>query len=499
MDINRSSSPQLPIMDDCDLPPSNEETYFSTDNELSYNEATIDISCNITYDMFYRSVVLRLPSGMTEDQLDEELVMQAENIGLRQGIATHPVRREGPSISIAQMRLAGLAATIAGPFSSVLSDGVPSLSLSYEPSSPTKSSVYTTSSTSSLSKLRAKCTKLSAFRKGKLPASLGSSLNSLKETVDISAPPIQTVSPWKKKAFTHSRPLLVQADTDSSIRSTSPHTPLTTPFTPQSDTLPSEYEESSLFLKEFIGCDDPVTSQRDPESRAMIELKVVLKREHTELNKLECSFRRLLDKKYEHDLLKMSIEEEKKRKELIERNETAISKLEERHYDAEVELVEELKWDKKACRASIRYMEGYCHSPTQLPDQPPRSPSSVDWQRLANQHHFRDTMEVSQQGKISSLRERQILEKKDLQTRQKQQHEQLLTYFHMRRANLKTELCKKYEGLQGFFTAKRERILQRAIVRQAILRKKMDPATVIQESSKLPQLDFVQPPLSPEK
>lgn len=100
---------------------------------------------------------------------------------------------------------------------------------------------------------------------------------------------------------------------------------------------------------------------------------------------------------------------------------TSASELEERHLTAEMDLLNDLDHEKKACLVRLRHMEAYCHhsqTPPRSPESeqsqlnstdelPTRKVTDKDFNQLAQQYRLRDSMDNLHASKIKVLRERQ--------------------------------------------------------------------------------------------
>ena len=102
-------------------------------------------------------------------------------------------------------------------------------------------------------------------------------------------------------------------------------------------------------------------------------------------------------------------------------NERAVEDLESRHLEAEMKLVAEFELAKKAIMIRLRHMEAYCQNPSPPPTPhtsasssnsdersfPERKVTDKDYHSLAQQYRERDAMETLHQAKIEVLRGRQ--------------------------------------------------------------------------------------------
>ncbi|MCJ1484290.1 hypothetical protein MMC06_004458 [Schaereria dolodes] len=92
---------------------------------------------------------------------------------------------------------------------------------------------------------------------------------------------------------------------------------------------------------------------------------------------------------------------------LRERHAEALVDTEHRHFAAEIELVRTLDLDRKACNTKLKHMEAYCNGRHSMDGIPRRKVTEDDYRKLVQQYHLRSGMDNLHEARINVLREKQ--------------------------------------------------------------------------------------------
>ena len=367
-------------------------------------------------DTLYNITVLRLPSTTSEDELDDQISLEAQHLG----ITLHPAANsDGLSSSRSIMTMASVSVNQSpvrsqstAPTSCASSEHRPVTSSSRvsnrSPSCPDVTSMMLENEGKKDSSFRGALRKLPGFRKrrsrGLTASSTLTSISSDAETnaseeASIGARKPAGIKPnkdsWLQPAFVATTdgvpPALV--DIETLERSMECKELL--------DLRLRQLDEKARFLEFQSSLFARLRSQRDI-------LKTQKKTEQEELiaeRRVKVSGRKLfLDVCAKHL-----------------QNEQSVEDLERRQLEEEMKMEQEHDLEKRAVMLRLRHMEAYCQNPTPPPtpvdpssgrpsvdsNLPQRRVTDKDYHNLAQQYREREIMDTLQASKINVLRGRQ--------------------------------------------------------------------------------------------
>ncbi|KAJ9609138.1 hypothetical protein H2200_006909 [Cladophialophora chaetospira] len=457
--------PAWPFVSDVSVPtgmPTWKPTQFDVQS-CSARKASLDES-------LYNITVLRLPATASEDELDNQVSIEAQNLGILPVYT--PSHGIGISSSMSMMTIAS-DSTNQSPVRSHSTMPTSCASSEHRPSTrSSRIAAGTRSNTDSHpfaseadrkkgSPLARGFRKISGFRKKRSGAltssSTLSSISSDAETNNSEIASIDMQSPPSIK----------------SNKSSWSHPATTKPGNDPPPLLDMEALKRSM------------------ESKELLDLRMMQMEERARFLEFQTSL--LSDLRSQRDVLKAQkkAEHEIQLPEQAARNERAVEDFEARQLEEEMKMEEEHDMEKRAIMLRLRHMEAYCQNPTPPPTPvdpssgrpstdsilPERKVTEKDYHILAQQYRERDIMDSLHASKINVLRGKQKKavdrfaqkKEKELETLERDQRKELALIdreFTSQESDLRLELDKK-----------RARLENRWRIQTSIVRTKLEKAT----------------------
>lgn len=159
---------------------------------------------------------------------------------------------------------------------------------------------------------------------------------------------------------------------------------------------------------------------------------------------------------------------------LLSHNDEILSSIEHRHLNAEVELHEKLQLEKKGCDTRLRHMQAYCYPTAAAADMPERTVTSRDYHYLEQQRYIRAGIDQLHAARINVLREKQA---KQLELISAKQEAEMATLLHSQSeemVELDKTAAEEESVLVKEFRARRTRLVKRWKLAEAIERRRLE-------------------------
>lgn len=161
-------------------------------------------------------------------------------------------------------------------------------------------------------------------------------------------------------------------------------------------------------------------------------------------------------------------------KSLQSRNDERLSSIEHRHLSAEVDLHEKLQVEKKRCDTRLRHMQAYCYPTAAAADMPERTVTSRDYQYLEQQRYIRAGIDQLHAARINVLREKQAKQLERISAKQEAEMATLLETQSEEIAELDKRLAEEESVLVTEFGERRTRLVKRWKLAEAIQRRRLE-------------------------
>lgn len=151
-----------------------------------------------------------------------------------------------------------------------------------------------------------------------------------------------------------------------------------------------------------------------------------------------------------------------------------LSSLEHRHLSAEVDLHGKLQLEKKGCDTRLRHMQAYCYPTSAAKDMPERTVTARDHQYLEQQLYMRNRIDNLHAARINVLREKQAKQLERIASKQEAEMQSLAQSEAKEVADLDKRFVEEEGGLVQGFRERRERLVRRWALAEAIERRKLE-------------------------
>ena len=151
------------------------------------------------------------------------------------------------------------------------------------------------------------------------------------------------------------------------------------------------------------------------------------------------------------------------------------SDLEHRHLSAEVDLVRALQQQRRACESRLRHMEAYCNGRTA--GMPVRNVTVEDHKKLAQQRHERNGLYNLHSARVNVLREQQAKQIERVAAKQAAEIAHAVKEMERELAQCEAEAEREERDLRTDLAERRGRIVSRWRLVEAIERQKLDNQT----------------------
>ena len=152
----------------------------------------------------------------------------------------------------------------------------------------------------------------------------------------------------------------------------------------------------------------------------------------------------------------------------------ALSSLENRHLNAEVELNRTLQMERQACETRLKHMQAYCNPRSNVEGMPERVVTKADYRQLEQQYHIRNGMDNLHTSRINVLRERQGKQIERIMAKQETELENIELEFDRENKALEARFHTEEAQLQEDFAERKRRLVSRWNIAEAIERKRLE-------------------------
>lgn len=155
-------------------------------------------------------------------------------------------------------------------------------------------------------------------------------------------------------------------------------------------------------------------------------------------------------------------------------NDDILSSIEHRHLSAEVDLHEKLELEKKGCDTRLRHMQAYCYPTAAAADMPERTVTSRDYQYLEQQRYIRAGIDQLHAARINVLREKQAKQLELISAKQEAEMTALLDSQSEEIVELDKKIAEEESMLVKEFRERRTRLVKRWKLAEAIERRRLE-------------------------
>lgn len=451
----------------------------------------------------YAKIVLHCERGCTEDDVDQELLRIAGDMGIE-----IPQSPKQPSLELITDDVSNLALAMEEPSEGTFSPSRASQS-THPPSdfrseikNLTTTSSFTTGSIASapssiISNTSSRRSSYERIKKGIRRLSvLGR-----RRTIDASLPlfPLPPSSSLYMLKPPTQKSILPSSD-PFSIAPCSPATDCISPITPPSRTPPpvpiQELSAESQQVAEHTSDDavhnpshdfplPPSYEKEDSNSSPAAFHRSLQTSQLKSLraSQLEEQGRFIRYEALQHHLLRISQVTSKRelharytsqQKSLQSRNDERLLSIEHRHLSAEVDLHEKLQLEKKRCDTRLRHMQAYCYPTAAAADMPERTVTSRDYQYLEQQRYIRAGIDQLHAARINVLREKQAKQLERISAKQEAEMAALLDSQSEESVEVDKRLAEEESVLVTEFGERRTRLVRRWRLAEAIERRRLE-------------------------
>lgn len=161
-------------------------------------------------------------------------------------------------------------------------------------------------------------------------------------------------------------------------------------------------------------------------------------------------------------------------KSLQSHNEDILSSIEHRHLSAEVDLHEKLQLEKKGCDTRLKHMQAYCYPTAAAADMPERTVTSRDYQYLEQQRYIRAGIDQLHAARINVLREKQSKQLELISAKQGLEMAALIDSQSQDIDELDKRIAEEESVLVKEFRERRTRLVKRWNLAEAIERRRLE-------------------------
>lgn len=156
------------------------------------------------------------------------------------------------------------------------------------------------------------------------------------------------------------------------------------------------------------------------------------------------------------------------------RHAEALTSLENRHLNAEVELNRALELERQACDTRLKHMQAYCNPRSTVEGMPNRVVTKSDYRQLEQQYHIRNGMDNLHASRINVLRERQAKQLERIIAKQETELETLESDFERQNEELEATFRAEEAQVHHEFGERRNRLIARWNIAEAIERRRLE-------------------------
>jgi hypothetical protein len=164
-----------------------------------------------------------------------------------------------------------------------------------------------------------------------------------------------------------------------------------------------------------------------------------------------------------------------KQRDLQHRHLEVMTDLEHRHLTAELDLSRSLEAERRAVETRLRHMEAYCKNITN--NMPRRKVTEEDYKKLLYQYNTRDGLDNLHEARINVLREKQAKQLERISAKQASEEKLLDDQKTIELERYENEFRNDEFDLRQEFEERKQRLVKRWVLAEAIERRKLDKET----------------------
>ena len=440
----------------------------------------------------YKMMVLRFDKGMTEEDVDQQFIQMARSLGINVPRAP-PTSLECVTNGISTISVAPAPSEIPLSPTSPISS-IPPLS----PISPSRNAHPTAPSSDSSSDQHSE---MKGYAMGTPSlSSVGSSQTSVasskRSTSKGFKKGFRRLTTKKRKSLVSPVPTLpLDMATTKDVRSVPPHRDIsqtTLTINPpstyrvlnsrSSSIAPAEVQASQHpppvpIVDNSLFQDSPASRHRSLHCQRLKDLRGSQLQEQLRFIRFEKDQYRKIRSKYTILQQKTLVQYEMQEKDIERLHSEALVALEQRHLDAEADVIQTLENERQACETRLKHMQAYCSPKNTIEGMPERVVTKKDYNQLEAQYRLRNNMENLHTSRINVLRERQAKQ----QERVLAKHESEIEAFEREKRdtlkNLDLQRENETQKLKIEFAARKSRLVARWVLSEAIERRKLENET----------------------
>ena len=427
-----------------------------------------DIKGNDTY----RMMVLRFENGLTEEDVDQQFLQMALDLGIN--VPRDPkTTLDIVTNNVSALSLASAPSDTQPPPSRNSHSTQPPSDSSSEQQRTKTSSLATTSLTSAASSIHSTSSSKSSYLKIKRGLRRISAIRRRK-TIDSAIPAlpftVHSMQPIKPaKTVRHAAQQRPMSHEYLPPRTVTHHTaPPRIPDAPPS-ILPIA---QPLSEEEYL--DNLAARHRSINNIQLKRLRASQIEEQNRFIRFEDDQYRLLHFKQDErkrSLLDRFTEHEKS---IQDHQAEALVSLEHRHLSAEVDLHKTLELERQGCETRLKHMQAYCNPRSTVEGMPSRVVTKKDYHQLEQQYHIRNGMDNLHKARINVLREKQGKQLERISAKQEADLVALADDYRKQMIELEASFQTEEDQIRSEFAARKKRLLGRWALAEAIERRKLE-------------------------
>ena len=214
--------------------------------------------------------------------------------------------------------------------------------------------------------------------------------------------------------------------------------------------------------------------RRSISNPVLKKLRTTQLQEQLRFISFEASQKRLLRTKHIQKKRDALSQYEQQQKDTHNQHAEALSSLETRHLDAEVDLNRTLQIERQACDTRLKHMQAYCNPRSNVEGMPSRVVTKSDYRQLEQQYHIRNGMDNLHTSRINVLREKQGKQLERIMAKQEDELELLESKFEHQNEELDTKFQTEESQLHADFAERKRRLVSRWNIQEAIERRRLE-------------------------
>ena len=159
------------------------------------------------------------------------------------------------------------------------------------------------------------------------------------------------------------------------------------------------------------------------------------------------------------------------------RHADAMASLEHGHLSAEVDLHRTLQMERQSCETRLRHMQAYCDPSTMIEGMPARTVTKKDRRQLEQQRHVCNSIDNLHASRINVLREKQAKQMERIAARQEAELQELADELRRETEDLDAACSAEAMQLRQDLLERRDRLMTRWSLAEAIERRQLENLT----------------------